>query len=112
MNDENTRTSLGKWSVAFALIPLIVVFILLLLLIIPARLRHISGEAGLGLLLALGIVIFFGSCIVVIASLTGIGLAIAAIYKTSQRQGRIGLLLNIIMLIVTVAFWLLIRFHS
>jgi ankyrin repeat protein len=106
MSDENARTSLGKWSIAFALIPLAVVFVFVLLFMVSARLQHVSGEAGLGVLLAIGAVIYFGSHVVVITSLMGIGLAIIAIYTTSWRQGLVGFLLNMTTLIIAGSYLL------
>ncbi|MFA5251872.1 MAG: hypothetical protein WC454_04730 [Phycisphaerae bacterium] len=111
MNGENTQTSLGKWSAAFALIPLTVVTLFLLYVMISMWLEPVSGESGLAVAGIIGMALYVASHIICITSLTGIGLAIAAIYKTSRRQGRTGLLLNIAMLIITVAFWLWIRFH-
>jgi ankyrin repeat protein len=106
MNGKNTQTSMGKWSVAFAVIPLTVVFLFLLYVMIPAWLGQVSGEEGLCVLLAVGEVIYYGSHVVVITSLTGIGLAILAIYKTLWQRGLFGFLLNIATLCVSGAYLL------
>ena len=110
MNDENERTSMGKWSVALTLAPLIVLFIIILWLEIPEWQGHVKGESGLALAAIMGVVIFCGIIVITITSLAGIGLAIAAIYKTIRRQGLVGLVFNIITLIITVAYciWFLI----
>lgn len=106
MNRENTKTSLGKWSVAFALISLTVVSIILLCVIIPPHLKYAEGEGGLAAGLIIGIFIFCGIIFVTINSLAGAGLAIGAIYKTSRRQGGAGLFLNIAALLIIAAFLL------
>lgn len=106
MNGENTRTSMGKWSIALALTPLIVVSLLLFLIMIPVWLGQVSGEGRLGVLLAIGVVLYYGSHVVIITSLAGIGLAIIAIYKTFWQRGLTGLLLNIAILIIAGAYLL------
>jgi hypothetical protein len=101
MNDENIRTSLGKWSIAITLIPLIVFSILLLGLI---GLTHADeGEGGLARGAIIGMVIFCAIHIIYITSLVGMGLAIKAIYKTHRQKGLIGLILNVMTLIITGA---------
>jgi ankyrin repeat protein len=104
--NENTRTSLGKWSIVLALAPLIVISLILGWLMFPAWLGHVSGEGGLCLMLAIGTIIYYGSHTVIITSLGGVGLAITAIYKTFWRQGLIGLILNITILIIAGAYLL------
>jgi hypothetical protein len=112
MNSENTRTSMGKWSVAIVLIPLIIFFLILLWLMIPDWQGEVKGESGLALAAIMGMTILCGIIVITITNLTGIGLAIAAIYKTSWQQGLIGLLFNITILIITIVFWLWIKYHS
>jgi hypothetical protein len=106
MNAKNMQTSMGKWSFALALTSLIVVSLLLLVIIIPAWLGQVGGEEGLCVLLAIGEVIYYGCHIVVITSLTGIGLAIVSIYKTLWQRGLPGFLLNIATLIIAGAYLL------
>jgi hypothetical protein len=106
MNSENTKTYLGKWSVGLALIS-IIISLLLLWLFISMWFGHSSeGEGGLAATAIIGIIISCGSIFITIISLTGLGFAIVAIYKTSRRQGLTGLLLNIAMLIIIIVFWL------
>jgi len=106
MNVENTQISMGKWSIALALTPLIVVSLLLFFIMIPVWLGQVSGEGGLGVLLAIGEVLYYGSHVVIITSLAGIGLAIIAIYKTFWQRGLTGFLLNIATLIIAGAYLL------
>jgi hypothetical protein len=106
MSDENKLTSMGKWSVAFALISLAIVALLLLCLIIPMHSKYAEGEGGLGAAAIIGLVILCGIIVIIITSLAGTGLAIGALYKTSRRQGIAGLLLNIAALIIIAAFLL------
>lgn len=108
MNNENKQSSMGKWSVAFALISLTIFFLLLLCVMIPKWFGVASsqGESGLAAAVVMGIFLFCGIIVVTITSLTGIGLAVGAIRKTSWRQGRTGLLLNIAALLITIAFLL------
>ena len=106
MDNEIKRTSKGKWSVILALIS-IIISLLLFWLFISFWFGHTSeGESGLAAGVAIGIIIFFGSIVISIASISGLVLAIISFYKTSQRQGLIGLLLNIVMLIIVIVFWL------
>ena len=104
MNGKDTRTSMGKWSIALTLTPLIVVSLLLFLIMIPLWLGRVSGEGGLGVLLAIGMVLYYGSHVVIITSLAGIGLAIVAIHKTFWRRGLPGFLLNSTTLAIATVF--------
>jgi ankyrin repeat protein len=90
---------LGKWSVAFALVPLCVV----LLFLLPIFLGDYSGEAGLGALLAIGMIIFFGVHTIVLTSLVGAILGALAISKTQWKKGKVGLALNVLLLIASGA---------
>ena len=114
MDNENKRTSIGKWSVGLALNS-IMISLLLFWLFISMWFGHSSeGEGGLAAGAIIGIIIFCGSIVITITSLIGIGLAIGALCKTSRRQGLTGFLLNIIVLIIIIAFWLWVwfRLHS
>jgi hypothetical protein len=106
MNNENKRTSMGKWSVALTLTPLILLFIIMLWLMIPEWQGRVEGESSLALTAIQGTVMLCGVIVITMTSLGGIGLAMAAIYKTSWRQGLTGLLFNITMLIIALAFWI------
>jgi hypothetical protein len=112
MNDENKSTSMGKWSVGLAVASIILVSLLLLWLMLSVWFGSDSGESGLAVAGIIGMALYVASHITCITSIAGIGLAIAAIHKTSRRQGLTGLLFNIIILILTIAFWLWIKFHS
>ena len=109
MENEHTRTSLGKWSVGLALASIILVSLLLLYLILLMWFGRDSGESGLVAAGIIGMSLYVSSYIICIVSLTGIGLAIGAIHKTLRQQGLTGLVLNIAMLIIAVSF--LLWFH-
>ncbi len=94
MNDA-IRTNAGKWSVALAIAPIAGIGLFLL----PVLLGDYHGEAGLGALLAIGAILFFGAHAAVAAALLGAGLGIFAIRKTRWRQGGAGLVLNIALFI-------------
>lgn len=100
MNKKNKTTSLGKLSVAFALIPLGGVLLFLLPIIFG---KH-SGEAGLAALLAIGAILYYGAHVVLVTSFLGVSLSILAICKTLWKQGMAGLLLNFSTLILSVAY--------
>jgi ankyrin repeat protein len=96
---ESRRTSAGKWSVALAVAPIVGIGLLLL----PILLGDYHGEAGLGAMLAIGAILFFGTHAAVAAGLLGAGLGVFAIVKTRWRQGAAGLVLNISLLIMGAA---------
>jgi ankyrin repeat protein len=93
------KNHLGKWSVAFALVPLGVV----LLFLLPILLGDYSGEAGLGALLAIGAILYYGTHVIAITSLIGAILGALAIYKTKWKKGKVGLALNVLFLIASGA---------
>ena len=109
MESENTRTSLGKWSVGLALTSIILVSLLLLWLMLLMWFGRDSGESGLAAAGILGMALYVSSYIICLTSLAGIGLAVSTIRKTLRQQGLTGLILNIAMLIIAVAF--LLWFH-
>ncbi|MBN2020781.1 MAG: hypothetical protein JW749_11230 [Sedimentisphaerales bacterium] len=109
MNDENKNTSMGKWSVGLAVTSIILVSLLLFLLMRSVWFGSDSGESGLAFVGIIGMALYVSSYIISINSLAGIGLAIGAIKKTLWRQGRAGLLLNISLMIIALAF--LLWFH-
>jgi ankyrin repeat protein len=96
MNNGEKTTSIGKWSVALAIIPIGGV----LLFLLPILLGDHSGEAGLGAIFAIGIILDFGAHITVGTGLLGAALGVFAIRKTQWRQGAAGLILNISVLIL------------
>ena len=79
---------------------------------IPDWQGKVKGESGLALAVIMGMTILCGTIVITITSLAGLGLALAAICKTSQRQGLIGLLFNITILIIITIFWLWIKYRS
>jgi len=99
MNNENKTTSTGKWSVALAIIPAGGV----LLFLLPILLGEHSGEAGLAALCAMGAILYVGSHVAVVSGLVGAALGVFAIRKTQWMQGTVGLLLNLSILIISVA---------
>ena len=113
MKNENRSTSMGKWSVGFGLISITIISLLLFFVLIPIWFGFNSseGEGGLAAAAMMGIFISFGIIFVTITSLAGIGLAIGAIKKTLWQQGRTGLLLNTVALLIIAAFllWIFIR---
>ena len=109
MDNENIRTSMGKWSVGLALTSIILVSIILLNLILFMCLGRDSGESGLVAAGIIGMSLYVSSYIICLSSLVGTGLAIGAIRKTLRQQGSTGLVLNIAMLVIAVAF--LLWFH-
>lgn len=97
MNNEKKTTSTGKWSVALAIIPIGGV----LLFLLPILLGDHSGEAGLGAMLAIGIILYYGAHITVGTGLLGAALGVFAICKTRWSHGAAGLILNISILIMS-----------
>lgn len=100
INNEKKTTCAGKWSVALAIIPLggVVLFLL------PIFLGDHSGEAGLGALMAIGAILFFGANINIVTGFLGASLGVFAMRKTHWRQGTPGFILNISVLILAGAF--------
>ncbi len=107
MNNEKKTASTGKWSVALAIIPIGGV----LLFLLPILLGDHSGEAGLGAMLAIGVILYYGAHITVGTGLLGAALGVFAIRKTQWRQGAAGLILNISVLILAGTF-LATLYHS
>ncbi len=107
MTDKDQTTSAGKWSVVFALTPLI----LAILVLLPFLLTNHSGEAGWGLLWAFTIVIYYGSQVGAVTGILGVALGAFAVYKTSGRQGCLGLVFNIAILTVS-CIMLIVAFHD
>lgn len=89
------KSHAGIWSVAFAIVPLGVV----LLFLLPILLGDYSGEAGLAALVAIGAILYYGTHVIVITSLSGAVLGILAIYRTRWKQGKVGLALNVVLLV-------------
>jgi len=108
--NSNKTTSAGKWSVVLALIPIAIALSFLLLVMVPVWTGHVSGEGGLGVMLAIGVILYYGSHALVATSLLGAALGIFAIYKTNWQKGVAGLLLNISILLLAGSF-LAISYH-
>ncbi|MCX5634665.1 MAG: ankyrin repeat domain-containing protein [Planctomycetota bacterium] len=108
--NSNKTTSAGKWSVALAVFPIAIAIAFLLLVMVPVWTGHVSGEGGLGVMLAIGVILYYGSHALVATSLLGAALGIFAIYKTTWQKGVAGLLLNISILLLVGSF-LAISYH-
>ena len=111
MNSQKA-TSVGKWSVVFAIIPAAGVISFLLLLMIPVWSGRVSGEGGLGIMIGIGEILYFGSHVLLATSLVGMGLGILAIYRTGWQRGVAGLLLNLSVLVVSGAYLATVYHHQ
>ena len=106
------KSSAAIWSVVFAIIPTAGVSSLFLLLMIPVWSGQVSGEGGLGVMLGLGTILYFGSHTLLATSLAGMALGVSAIFKTGWQRGVTGLLLNLAVLVISGAYLSTVYHHK
>jgi hypothetical protein len=109
--NTNKTTSAGKWSVVFVIFPVAITASFLLSVMVPVWTGRVSGEGGLGVLIAIGQICFYGSHALFVTSLLGEALAAFAIYKTKWQKGVTGLLLNISILLLAGSY-LAVTYHK
>ena len=109
--NSSKNTSAGKWSVALAVIPIGITFLLALLFGLPILTGQAHGEAAWGPMMALYGILHFGSYILTVTSLLGIVFGLFAVYKTKWQNGVAGVLLNISVLILAGSY-LVIFYHK
>ncbi len=100
MEIEEKPTSAGKWSVALACIPLSVIILLLILLTLSVA--NASAESRLASLFLFGLIILIGLPIILVTSSIGLVLGIIAFNKSQHKNGKVGLVLNILLVFATI----------